>query len=71
MTDHGSCKDCFYFEPFGTQGLVAQKRPTGKCRRNAPTPSFVSGVRTVRRDPDNWPVVAEDDWCGEYRARKI
>ena len=69
MSDHGTCSECLFYEPFKASGLVEQKVPTGRCRRNAPAPSFTSGVRTVRRDPDHWPVVAHDDWCGEFRTR--
>jgi hypothetical protein len=70
MAEHGSCGECHFFEPLGAQGLVAQKVPTGKCRRNAPLPAYLSGVMAVRRDADHWPLVRYDDWCGEFRARR-
>jgi hypothetical protein len=70
MAEHGSCGECHFFEPLGAQGLVAQKVPTGKCRRNAPLPAYLSGVMAVRRDADHWPLVRPDDWCGEFRARR-
>ena len=70
MSDHGSCSDCFFYEPLGSGGLVERKVPTGRCRRHAPSPTFVSGVHTVRRDPDHWPIVRPDDWCGEFRPKQ-
>ena len=69
MPDHGSCSDCYFYEPFTSQGIIGQKNPSGKCRRHAPVPTYASGTRTVRRDPDSWPVVAPDDWCGEFRPK--
>lgn len=68
MPDHGRCQDCRFFEPITSQGLVAQKANTGRCRRNAPLPVYLSGVMAVRRDADHWPLVRPDDWCGEFRS---
>lgn len=45
------CEHCVYFEQ--------QDENTGFCRRHAPTPSPTD-------DPDYWPLVLVNDWCGEY-----
>lgn len=62
----GNCGNCVYVEPntaaerVGTTGLAAHL-----CRRHPPTfsPDPLSGHIGV------WPVVDDDDWCGEWVAR--
>jgi hypothetical protein len=57
-----TCENCRFFAP-STSG-------TGDCRRHAPAPS---NVRIRRMDEDCprfeswWPVMNEDDWCGEFQ----
>ena len=50
-----ACKTCVYFEPLEEQEF-------GSCKRNPPMfvmPRVLNG---------HWPVVAEDDWCGEHTS---
>jgi len=35
-----------------------------RCKRYAPRPSTKSGHKT-----NYWPLMAADEWCGEYKAR--
>ena len=46
------CAFCKFFESYG-ENLAG-----GQCRRNPPRPGE-TGMR--------WPVVAEHEWCGEFR----
>jgi len=48
------CKTCRVYEPF-------EDSNSGKCRRFPPVPDN-KGDATV----DEFPVVKEDDWCGEH-----
>jgi len=54
------CMRCDFFEP--------QDDLVGECRRMAPRPVAASGLDF--NDPDAmmalWPVVSQDDWCGEF-----
>jgi hypothetical protein len=54
------CLRCDFFEP--------QDDLVGECRRRAPRPVAASGLDF--NDPDAmmalWPVVSQDDWCGEF-----
>lgn len=54
-----ACIDCEYAEPLHTSN------PMFRCRRYAPRPS-PGGV-----EPSGivWPLVAPEDWCGEFLER--
>lgn len=69
MTRHlneGTCGLCRWFskDEFAKQALVY-----GQCRRFPP----VRGTREndVAGEPFCWPIVEEDDWCGEFSQRTI
>ena len=47
------CETCAFYHAEKTQ-----------CRRNAPVPMTAGNAATAQ-----WPTVAADDWCGEYRAK--
>ena len=50
------CQNCHWFD--SSNGI------SGRCRRHAP-----AVVRTHDiNDVPVWPVVAHDDWCGEFVA---
>lgn len=56
MTYRPTCRGCEYGE--------ALREPTSfRCRRHAPRPG------TGNSEGIAWPVVAADDWCGEYLRR--
>ena len=48
-----ACNTCAFFNEAKSQ-----------CRRNAPTPSSETETNAA-----HWPVVASDDWCGEYKSK--
>lgn len=47
------CSTCAFFHEQRSQ-----------CRRNAPAPKTEGAAATAQ-----WPTVAADDWCGEYRGK--
>lgn len=47
------CQTCAFFNAAKTQ-----------CRRNAPLPGTGSAAAVAQ-----WPTVAADDWCGEYKDK--
>ena len=61
---HDICKRCIYFDDWeGGSG-------NGTCKRYAPRPKLRSKLRFV--DDANefyatWPVVHEEEWCGEFK----
>jgi hypothetical protein len=61
-----ACHSCAFFD-----GAAGDER--GTCRRNAPRSHLVS----ADVDPDEmrvrgvWPVVAAEDWCGQFEKRKF
>ncbi len=50
-----TCAQCRFFQP----DCVPQV--PGQCRRHSPA------VLSLRA----WPLVYQDDWCGEWRAKRI
>lgn len=54
------CATCLWYVPkaiavgLNTEKEVEEKREIGRCRRHAPTMG-------------GYPVVYEDDWCGDHR----
>ena len=56
-TQDAACATCIYYD------VQAAARPdAGLCRYNPPVSQPSPGERSL------WPVVAERDWCGQYRA---
>lgn len=53
-----SCDQCMYF-------LQELDERYGECRRYAPRT-----VLTIDQTETWWPVVKDEDWCGEYLRRK-
>jgi hypothetical protein len=51
-----ACSDCAFSD------MHEQNDALFYCRKRAP--AHIKGDRGV------WPVVGEDDWCGEYRKAK-
>lgn len=49
-----TCDTCQYWD----------SQSSGRCRRNAPSPSF------VREGVGIWPSTNHDDWCGEYSDKR-
>lgn len=45
--------------------------PTSQCRRYAATGATISADRLANLKPwlACWPIVKDDDWCGEFVAR--
>lgn len=55
------CATCIYFSPPPFQSRHAGQRPMGQCRRLAPLLDQSDGrLRTI------WPLVNENQWCGEH-----
>ena len=52
-----TCSTCAYYHP--------EASPRGECRRYAPRPfpSF-----PLLPSDQGWPVVGDNDWCGEYKS---
>jgi hypothetical protein len=51
------CYQCKYYG--------SASKTSGICRRHAPTPV----LKTVNHDWTYWPVVEENDWCGEWYGK--
>lgn len=71
MADSGAaldpnCKTC----TFRRQGQEKDGDETGECRRHAPT-ARTFPVReqrsSLQENYAQWPVVFDDDWCGEWQ----
>jgi hypothetical protein len=59
MTKPETCGDCGYFAPTDAAH--------GVCHRRAPGP--LSSVDSARPAAwACWPLVAVDDWCGEFKS---
>lgn len=55
------CKDCRYFFP------VTVPQNTGVCKRKPPVPVHC----TIKEQIDTvWPLLAEGDWCGEFKSKQ-
>ncbi len=52
------CLDCAFSDPI--RPLFDAQYPSNYCRRHAP--------RLHTHEIGAWPVVKDDDWCGEWRA---
>jgi hypothetical protein len=57
-----NCSDCRFFDNENTTGEL------GKCRRNAPRSHLISADVDAdeQRVRGVWPLVSEDDWCGQF-----
>jgi len=56
------CEYCIYFSRFG-DGVV------GECRMNPPI-VVMSLSDAYDRGESRWPQVTQDNWCGQFRAKK-
>jgi hypothetical protein len=57
-----SCFECAFYA-----GLVDNTNGEGACVRHAPRPYLVRGDEDHRSEEyASWPIVADDDWCGEF-----
>ena len=66
------CTDCkFYVEVAGGAPFYEGdfKRPAGECRRNALSSKLAGPKFTGEMAIAHWPVVAADDWCGEFSGK--
>jgi hypothetical protein len=58
-----SCADCRFFDASDTRD--------GYCRRNAPRSHLVAAdAGDELRVRGVWPIVAADDWCGQWEKHK-
>ena len=62
------CLDCQYYDRRIAKAVDSRTPTWGQCRRHSPrlNPAnakayFIEGV---------WPLVREDDWCGEHKIRR-
>lgn len=62
MARMDNCAACRFSEP----GTPASR----ECRRHAPVavPAVIDGRKMVARKV--WPKVADEDWCGDFEARR-
>ena len=56
MTKKKRCLTCVYFSPH-----TAAVGSDGDCKFNAPYPTLANPASKF-----TWPVVGENDWCGQY-----
>lgn len=69
-----SCSKCsFYWEvvdgaPFYEGDF---KRPAGECRRHAPSSKLAGPKFAGEMAIAHWPVVAADDWCGDFDSEPV
>jgi hypothetical protein len=57
-----SCMTCVFFKPSNYYGL-------GECRNHSP---IIKDEKILESIPNRkWPTVIEDDWCGDFEARRI
>ena len=52
----GTCSTCRFSEHFVGVDVLGCERRGNICRRNAPIGEGIA----------RWPMVREEDWCGEY-----
>jgi hypothetical protein len=57
------CRNCVYFSEFSSSD--GEKK--GKCRLNPPVFFFDPLKKGMRSD---FPVVKENDWCGQFQSKK-
>ena len=56
MNNKNTCPSCAFFLP--------HQHGSGECRRHAPQPKTPRSFD--EQDNAVWPLVGEDDWCGEH-----
>jgi hypothetical protein len=63
------CQTCQYYDRKKT--TAANSPSSGQCRRNAPLLSPINAKSYLIEGV--WPVVRDDDWCGEWKllARRV
>lgn len=60
-----TCCSCVFFSPPPFQSRFAGQSSRGQCRRHAPIFERTDqGPRTI------WPLVNEDQWCGEHASQE-
>ena len=57
------CAECRFFDKMGMTHCN-----WGVCRRNAPSGSFVG--TNLEQMKVLWPIVRENDWCGDYQPKQ-
>lgn len=69
MASKPTCSTCMYFVRDDSPAVIVDPE-TGECRRYAPTgrtqPAADDGSRIESNSIFHWPVVYDDDWCGEW-----
>ena len=61
MPDHPTCGTCRFVKPDIMSDGPDREIPILECHRHAPRPGIEHG------DLHNWPIVSEDDFCGEWQ----
>jgi hypothetical protein len=65
------CSNCIYFESWGEEFHPTDNMEIeiGTCQRHAPAPALHYTRQHFLRA--GWPVVDEDDWCGEHKPDRV
>lgn len=58
-----TCKFCAF-------GLHTNHYREVECRRHAPIVRRVEFTQDLRGHIPEWPLMKEDDWCGEFRRER-
>jgi len=62
-TTKATCGTCCYFD------VLAADPAKGLCRRHAPPVNASAKDKINTGHAERWPVVCDDDWCGEWKSQ--